>query len=78
MLAQQPGLEVGAFVGVEGDGHLYSHHIEQENLQLSREVFEWPQLKMQAQVSSLFDYQYDDFEFVDYQPHAGIKAVVAT
>ncbi|MBV1951137.1 MAG: thymidylate synthase [Cycloclasticus sp.] len=77
MVAQQVGLEVGDFVWTGGDVHLYSNHIEQANLQLSRDVFTLPQLKISDQVGSLFDYQYDDFEFIDYQSHAGIKAAVA-
>jgi len=77
MVAQQVGLDVGDFVWTGGDVHLYSNHIEQANLQLSRDVFTLPQLKVSAQVGSLFDYQYDDFEFIDYQSHAGIKAAVA-
>ncbi len=77
MVAQQVGLDVGDFVWTGGDVHLYSNHIEQANLQLSRDVFTLPQLKVSAQVGSLFDYQYDDFEFIDYQSHAAIKAAVA-
>lgn len=77
MVAQQVGLEVGDFVWTGGDVHLYSNHIEQANLQLSRDVFTLPQLKISNQVGSLLDYQYDDFEFIDYQSHAGIKAAVA-
>ncbi len=77
MVAQQVGLEVGDFVWTGGDVHLYSNHIEQANLQLSRDVFTLPQLKISTQVGSLFDYHYDDFEFIDYQSHAGIKAAVA-
>ena len=77
MVAQQVGLEVGDFVWTGGDVHLYSNHIEQANLQLSRDVFTLPKLKISAQVDSLFDYQYDDFEFIDYQSHAGIKGAVA-
>lgn len=77
MVAQQVGLEVGDFVWTGGDVHLYSNHIEQANLQLSRDVFTLPKLKISAQVDSLFGYQYDDFEFIDYQSHAGIKGAVA-
>lgn len=77
MVAEQVGLEVGDFVWTGGDVHLYSNHFEQAKLQLSRDVFELPQLKIARKVDSLFDYHYEDFEFVGYQSHAGIKAAVA-
>jgi len=56
---------------------LYSNHFEQAKLQLSRDVFELPTLKIARKADSLFDYHYEDFEFVGYQSHAGIKATVA-
>jgi len=77
MVAEQVGLEVGDFVWTGGDVHLYSNHFEQAKLQLSRDVFELPTLKIARKVDSLFDYHYEDFEFVGYQSHAGIKAAVA-
>jgi len=77
MVAQQVGLEVGDFVWTGGDVHLYSNHFEQAELQLSRDVYELPQLKVARKADSLFDYHYDDFEFIDYQSHPGIKAAVA-
>ena len=77
MVAEQVGLEVGDFVWTGGDVHLYSNHFEQAELQLSRDVFELPQLNITRKANSLFDYHYDDFEFVGYQSHAGIKAAVA-
>jgi len=77
MVAEQVGLEVGDFVWTGGDVHLYSNHFEQAKLQLSRDVFELPRLEIARKADSLFDYQYDDFEFVNYQSHAGIKAAVA-
>ncbi|MEH6502309.1 MAG: thymidylate synthase [Cycloclasticus sp.] len=77
MVAQQAGLEVGDFVWTGGDVHLYNNHFEQAELQLSRDTFELPQLKIAGTPGSLFDYQYDDFEIVGYQSHAGIKAPVA-
>lgn len=77
MVAQQAGLEVGDFVWTGGDVHLYSNHIEQANLQLSREPMALPRLNIKRKPSSLFDYQYDDFEIIGYESHAGIKAPVA-
>lgn len=77
MVAQQAGLEVGDFVWTGGDVHLYSNHIEQANLQLSREPMALPQLNIKRKPGSLFDYEYDDFEIVAYESHAGIKAPVA-
>lgn len=77
MVAQQAGLEVGDFVWTGGDVHLYNNHFEQAELQLSRDTFELPQLKIAGMPESLFDYQYEDFEIVGYQSHAGIKAPVA-
>lgn len=77
MVAQQAGLEVGDFVWTGGDVHLYNNHFEQAKLQLSRDTFELPQLKIARTPESLFDYEYEDFEIVGYQSHAGIKAPVA-
>ncbi|MBQ0724189.1 MAG: thymidylate synthase [Cycloclasticus sp.] len=77
MVAQQAGLQVGDFVWTGGDVHLYNNHFEQAKLQLSRSTFDLPQLKIARQPDSLFDYQYEDFEIVGYQSHAGIKAPVA-
>ena len=77
MMAQQAGLEVGDFVWTGGDCHLYSNHLEQADLQLSREPFPLPTLVLKRKPDSLFDYRFEDFEIVDYQSHAGIKAPVA-
>jgi len=77
MVAQQAGLQVGDFVWTGGDVHLYNNHFEQAKLQLARSTFDLPQLKIARQPESLFDYQYEDFEIVGYQSHAGIKAPVA-
>ncbi len=57
--------------------HLYNNHFEQANLQLSRDTLALPELKIARKPASLFDYSYDDFEIVDYESHAGIKAPVA-
>jgi thymidylate synthase len=77
MMAQQAGLEVGDFVWTGGDCHLYSNHLEQAGLQLSREPFPLPKLVIKRKPESLFDYRFEDFEFVGYQSHPGIKAPVA-
>ena len=77
MMAQQAGLEVGDFVWTGGDCHLYSNHLEQAELQLSREPLPLPKLVIKRKPESLFDYRFEDFEVVDYQSHAGIKAPVA-
>ena len=77
MVAQQSDLEVGDFVWTGGDVHLYSNHLEQAREQLTREPFPVPQLRIKRKPYSIFDYQYEDFEIVDYQAHPHIKAPVA-
>lgn len=77
MVAQQCDLKPGDFVWTGGDVHLYTNHIEQAKLQLSREPFELPQLNIKNKPASIFDYQYEDFEIVNYQTHPGIKAPIA-
>jgi len=77
MVAQVCGLEVGDFVHTLGDAHLYSNHIEQTKLQLSREPRPLPQLKLNPNVKNIFEFKYEDIEFVGYDPHPGIKAEVA-
>ncbi len=77
MMAQQAGLEVGDFVWTGGDCHLYANHMEQVDLQLSRETRPLPKLVIKRKPDSLFDYAFDDFEFVGYEPHPLIKAPVA-
>jgi thymidylate synthase len=77
MMAEQASLEPGDFVWTGGDCHLYSNHLEQARLQLGRQPLPLPRLKIRRKPASLFDYQYDDFEFVDYEAHAPIKASVA-
>jgi thymidylate synthase len=77
MIAQQCNLEVGDFVWTGGDCHLYSNHIEQTQLQLSREPMQLPKLNIKRKPASIFDYQFDDFEFVGYQSYPAIKAPVA-
>ncbi len=77
MFAQQCDLKPGDFVWTGGDVHLYTNHIEQAKLQLSREPFDLPQLNIRRKPASVFDYQYEDFEIVNYQTHPGIKAPIA-
>ncbi len=77
MIAQQCDLEVGELVWTGGDCHLYLNHLEQADLQLSREPYPLPQLRILRRPPSLFDYDYEDFEFVNYQHHPAIKAPVA-
>lgn len=77
MVAQVCGLGVGDFVHTLGDAHLYNNHVEQARLQLSREVRSLPQLKLNPEVRSIFDFRYEDIAIEGYQPHPAIKAEVA-
>jgi thymidylate synthase len=77
MFAQQCDLDPGEFVWTGGDVHLYSNHIDQVNLQLSREPFPLPQLRIKRKPNSIFEYQFEDFEIVNYQAHPSIKAPIA-
>jgi thymidylate synthase len=77
MVAQQCDLEPGEFIWTGGDCHLYSNHLEQVELQLSRKPFPLPQLKIARKPASLFDYAFEDFEIVGYECHPHIKAPVA-
>ena len=77
LFAQQCDLEAGEFIWTGGDCHLYLNHLEQADLQLARSPLPLPQLSILRRPASIFDYQYEDFEFVNYQHHAGIRAPVA-
>lgn len=77
MFAQQCDLLPGDFVWTGGDTHLYTNHLEQAKLQLTREPYSMPQLNIRRKPASIFDYQYEDFEIVNYQSHPGIKAPIA-
>lgn len=77
MIAQQCDLRTGDFVWAGGDCHLYANHLEQAQLQLTRKPLPLPRLVLRRKPASLFDYQFADFEFVDYRSHAAIKASVA-
>jgi thymidylate synthase len=77
ILAQQCGLEPGDFVWTGGDCHLYSNHLDQARLQLSREPRPLPKLRIRRRPDSVDGYEYEDFEIVDYDPHPHIAAKVA-
>jgi thymidylate synthase len=77
MLAQQCDLTPGEFIWTGGDCHLYLNHLEQAELQLSRAPLPPPQLRLRRRPASIFDYQYEDFEFMNYQFHPAIRARVA-
>ena len=77
MVAQQCDLGVGDFIWTGGDCHLYANHTEQVALQLTREPRAYPTLNIKRQPASIFDYAYEDFEVLGYEPHAAIKAPVA-
>jgi len=77
MVAQQCDLEAGDFIWTGGDVHIYKNHVDQVNLQLSREPFPLPQLKIKRKPDSIFEYQFEDFEILNYQSHPGIKAAIA-
>lgn len=77
MLAQVTGYRPGEFIHTLGDAHLYSNHLEQVDIQLARQPYPLPQMRINNGVKSLFNYRYDDFELVGYQSHPAIKAPVA-
>jgi thymidylate synthase len=77
MVAQACDLQVGDFVHTLGDAHLYSNHIEQAKLQLSRECRKLPVLKINPNVKNIFDFKFEDFSIEGYDPHPHIKAAVA-
>ena len=77
MVAQVTGLKPGEFIHTTGDTHLYLNHLEQIELQLTREPRPLPKMKINPDVKSIFDFKYEDFELVDYDPHPHIKGVVA-
>jgi thymidylate synthase len=77
MVAQVCGLKVGDFVHTFGDAHIYSNHFEQAKLQLSRAPKALPKMKLNPEVKDIFDFRFEDFELVGYDPHPHIKAAIA-
>ena len=77
MMAQVCGLKPGDFVHTLGDAHLYSNHLEQARLQLTRDFRPLPTMKINSEVKDIFDFKFEDFELVGYDPHPHIKAAVA-
>ena len=77
MIAQVCGLKLGDFVHTTGDTHLYSNHFEQAKLQLSREPFPLPTMKLNPDIKSIFDFKFEDCELQNYQCHPTIKAPIA-
>ena len=77
MVAQVVGLEPGEFVHTFGDVHLYLNHVEQATEQLTREPRPLPQMILNTDVKDLFDFKFEDFELVNYDPHPHIRAAVS-
>jgi thymidylate synthase len=77
MVAQVTNLEAGDFVHTFGDAHLYENHLEQAQLQLSREPRPLPTMRIEPSVKSIFDFDYEHFRLENYDPHPAIKAPVA-
>jgi len=77
MLAQVTGLQVGEFIHTLGDAHLYLNHIEQAQLQLTREPYQLPTMKINDSQSDIFNFQFEDFVIENYQSHSGIKAEIS-
>jgi thymidylate synthase len=77
MVAQVCGLEVGDFIITFGDVHLYQNHMEQTKLQLARSPDNLPKMQLNSKIKCIFDFKYEDFELIGYEPQPGIKAKVA-
>jgi len=77
MIAQVCGYQAGDFIHTFGDAHIYNNHIEQLELQLSRDLRPLPTMKINPEVTSIFDFKFEDFELVNYDPHPHIKGKVA-
>ena len=77
MIAQVCNLKVGEFIHTLGDAHIYSNHMDQVQLLLSRDTKKLPELKLNPAIKNIFDFKYEDIEILNYDPHPAIKAVVA-
>ena len=77
MVAQVCDLQAGDFVHTFGDAHLYSNHSDQVELQLSREPYSLPTMRINPEIRDIFSFSYDDFELIDYQCHEAIRAPIA-
>jgi thymidylate synthase len=77
MIAQVCGLEAGDFIHSFGDAHIYNNHMEQIELQLSRDIKELPTMKINPAITDIFDFNFEDFTLENYQPHPHIKGIVA-
>jgi thymidylate synthase len=77
MVAQVTGLQVGEFVHTLGDAHIYLNHLDQVKLQLARQPRKLPMMKLNHDVKSIFDFRFEDFELLNYDPHPPIKGEVA-
>ena len=77
MVAQVCGLEAGEFIHTFGDVHIYSNHINQVELQLKRKPKKLPSMKINSNLNNIFDFTFDDFELIDYNPYPAIKATVS-
>ena len=77
MIAQVCNLKVGEFVHTLGDAHLYTNHLDQAKLQLSRDIKNLPVLKINPEIKNLFDFKFEDFEILNYESHPSISAPIA-
>ena len=77
MIAQVCDLEIGDFIHTFGDVHIYSNHLDQVELQLKRKPKKLPKIKINTHIDDIFEFTFDDFELIDYNPHPAIKAAVS-